>query len=118
LGRSRIHVASDATLITLDFDGNELSRASVTGSPNVVGKATQLMRRPPALMDRAGEVAIMTPGWYTLVIDGDGSRREIKDGNCLLPIAIAPYAPGRLLTACASGELWVVGDKPAKPAAR
>lgn len=105
--------ASDHTLLGLDAKGNEDFRASLSGGHGVTVRPQALDVRhvPPGLLDGSGSVAIMTPGWYTLVVDSQGQRREIKDGNCLNPVSIVPYAKGAVLTTCREGELWLLGER-------
>jgi hypothetical protein len=111
-GKRTLVVTTDHTLLGLSLQGNEEFRAVLSGGPGVTTRPQSLdvQRTPPPLVDAKGTVAIMTPGWYTLLITSDGERREIKDGNCLSPVAITPYAPKKVLTTCSTGELWLLSE--------
>jgi hypothetical protein len=47
-----------------------------------------------------------------------GVGRELSDVRCTVPASLVPAGAGRLLAACSSGLIWLVGPEPAPDAAR
>jgi hypothetical protein len=47
-----------------------------------------------------------------------GVGRELSDVRCAVPASLVPAGAGRLLAACSSGLVWLVGPEPAPDAAR
>jgi hypothetical protein len=41
-----------------------------------------------------------------------GSGRELSDVRCAAPSSLVPAGPGRLIAACNSGAIWLVGPDP------
>jgi hypothetical protein len=47
-----------------------------------------------------------------------GVGRELSDVRCAVPASLVPAGAGRLVAACSSGLIWLVGPEPAPNAAR
>lgn len=70
------------------------------------------------LVDATGAVA-----WWASEIPlhletAPGVGRELSDVRCTVPASLVPAGPGRLLAACGSGLIWLVGPEPAPSVAR
>ena len=83
------------------------------------------MRRDPAglsdidlLVDATGAVAWWASESPLRLETAPGVGRELSDVRCTVPASLVPAGPGRLLAACSSGLIWLVGPEPASNAAR
>src|SRR5690606_27831217 len=61
------------------------------------------------LVDAAGTVAWWAAEAPLHVETAPGSGRELPDVRCTAPVSLVPAGRERLLAACASGVIWLIG---------
>jgi hypothetical protein len=70
------------------------------------------------LVDTAGAVAWWASETPLRLETAPGAGRELSDVRCTVPASLVPAGPGRLVAACGSGLIWLVGPEPSSSAAR
>lgn len=70
------------------------------------------------LLDAAGIVAWWASEAPLRLETAPGVGRELSDVRCTVPASLVPAGAGRLVAACSSGLIWLVGPEPAPNAAR
>jgi hypothetical protein len=70
------------------------------------------------LVDGSGGVAWWASEAPLRLETAPGVGRELSDLRCTIPASLVPAGPGRLLAACASGVIWLVGPEPPTNASR
>ncbi len=111
----------DGLLLGHDATGKETLRvALIPGSVSPDGGVGTLVRRatlPPVIVDGAGTIGFSRPGLDAGVVTLTGDLRTAPGTACADPIGVAPAGPHRMVVACRSGLLWLLGDQ-AKPQPR
>lgn len=109
---------TDGLLLGYDPSGKEALRvALIPGSLSPDGGAPILVRRttlPPVIVDRAGTIGFSRPGLDAGIVTPAGDLRTAPGTACADPMGVAPAGPHRMVVACRSGLLWLLGDG-AKP---
>lgn len=67
---------------------------------------------PPVVVDAEGDLGFVRAGLDAGVVDAHGVIHRAPGAACSDPIAIAPAGRERLVVACRSGLLWMLGDAP------
>ncbi len=104
-------LTADRTLARYDAGGSErwrtrLEPAQGTSSSSAPGAPLA----PPLLADTTGRLAVLLPSEPLRILTPEGAPLLAEDVSCADPIAVAPLGPRRLVVACRSGELLLVGD--------
>lgn len=87
------------------------------------GVAQHAVRSDPAglseielLVDSTGSIAWWASEAPLRVETAPGVGRELSDVRCTIPASLVPAGPGRLVAACGSGLVWLVGPESASSA--
>lgn len=112
----------DGLVLGNDASGKETLRvALIPGSLSPDGGASRtLVRRttpPPLIVDRQGTLGFARPGLDAGVVSPAGDLHTARGTACADPVGVAPAGPHRMVVACRSGLLWLVGDRAAASAA-
>jgi hypothetical protein len=112
---SASRVASvDGLLLGHDASGRETLRVPLeptalgpadAGAAGLPGRAA-----PPLLTDAEGRVAFVRAGLDAGVVSSDGEMASAAGAACSDPVALAPAGARRMLVACRSGLIWLIGD--------
>jgi hypothetical protein len=70
------------------------------------------------LVDATGVVAWWASETPLRLETAPGVGRELSDVRCTVPASLVPAGAGRLLAACSSGLIWLIGPEPTADAAR
>lgn len=70
------------------------------------------------LVDTAGAVAWWASETPLRIETAPGAGRELSDVRCTVPVSLVPAGPGRVVAACGSGLIWLVGPESPSSAAR
>lgn len=70
------------------------------------------------LVDDTGAIAWWASEAALHLETAPGVGRELSDVRCTVPASLAPAGDGRLIAACGSGLVWLVGPEPAGSVAR
>jgi hypothetical protein len=70
------------------------------------------------LVDATGSVAWWASEAPLRLETAPGVGRELSDVRCTIPVSLVPAGPGRLVAACGSGLIWLVGPEPPSSGAR
>ncbi len=98
----------------LAADGTEEFRASL--EPSLAGASSALARverdtpGTPMLADPRGVVAHARPGLDVALVSSTGEVRPVPDTGCREPVAVVPAGPRRLVFACRSGLVMLIGE--------
>jgi hypothetical protein len=65
---------------------------------------------PPPVIDRAGRFAVVRSALDPALVESDGTLRFVSGAACAEPVSLVPLSAGRLVLACASGDLWIIGE--------
>jgi PQQ-like domain len=113
LANGETRVASlSGLMLGHDRTGAETTRAALEpplpgGSIVTPGVANP----PPLVVDTRGRVAFARPGLDAGVVLPNGETRSAKGAACGDPAALVPAGPNRMLLACRSGLLIMIGGK-------
>lgn len=110
---------ADGLLLGHDASGKETLRVALipgslspgSGRPILVRRATF----PPVIVDGSGAIGFARPGLDAGIVTPAGDLRTAPGTACADPIGVAPAGPRRMVVACRSGLLWLVGDGKQKP---
>jgi hypothetical protein len=94
--------------IKLDGVWSSLPGGSVL-SPAPRRPINDSLTRIDLLVDTGGTVAWWAAEVALHVETAPGVGRELSDVRCAAPISLVPAGPGRLIAACNSGAIWLVG---------
>lgn len=112
-GTTRV-VTLDGLLLAHDAKGEELLRVALE-PPSMIGDGgasvlSASSASPPVVTDAKGRVGFVRPGLDAGVVDGAGNLRAAAGAACIDPIGIAPAGSGRMVLACRSGVVFLLGD--------
>jgi hypothetical protein len=113
-GSTRV-VTLDGLLLAHDTKGDETLRVALE-PPSMIGDAGATVlsassASPPVIVDAKGSVGFVRPGLDAGVVDAAGNVRAAPGAACIDPIGIAPAGSGRMVLACRSGVVFLLGDK-------
>jgi hypothetical protein len=100
-------------------DGTWLSLQS-GAAPNAPPRRSpsDLLTRIDLVVDSSGAVVWWAANVPLHVETALGVVRELSDVRCAVPASLVPAGPGRLIAACNSGAIWLIGlDSPLEPEA-
>jgi len=114
--RETLTPTADGLVLGHDTTGKETLRvALIPGSLAPDGGAgPSLVRRttlPPVIVDGAGTLGFARPGLDAGTVASTGELHTAPGTACADPVGVAPAGPHRMVVACRSGLLWLVGDK-------
>jgi len=93
-GRETLRLALEPTDLTLD--GGVPAARSGDGAPLLVG--------------RDGRIGFARPGLDVGVVGPSSSVQTAAGAACVTPASLVPAGPGRMVLACRSGIVWLVGS--------
>jgi len=106
-------VSADGQLLGYDAAGRETLRVALE-PPVMLGDSgappPNLFGAPPVVVDAEGRVGFVRPGLEAGVVTSDGSVSTAKGAACADPVSIAPAGSRRLVVACRSGLLFMLGE--------
>lgn len=109
-GATRI-VTTDGRLLGQSPNGSQTLRIALEPPSFASGaNASDAGAAPPVVVDARGNLAFARAGLDAGVIDAHGVLRRARGATCSDPIDVAPAGPKRLVVACRSGLLWLLGD--------
>jgi hypothetical protein len=109
LANGETRVASfGGTMLGHDRAGVETARAALEPPGGALG-APPLAFAPPLWVDPSGRVAYARPGLDVGVLLPSGEPRAAAGAACGDPIALVPAGPQRLVLACRSGLVLMIG---------
>jgi hypothetical protein len=93
-------------------DGTWL-RLERDGAPQVLGIRgdPSALSEHQLLVDGAGVVAWWASEVSLRIETAPGVGRELSDVRCTIPASLAPAGHGRLVAACGSGVIWLIGPE-------
>ncbi|MEB2324034.1 MAG: PQQ-binding-like beta-propeller repeat protein [Sorangiineae bacterium] len=102
---------ADGFVVAVDRAGRETRRALVEPAARLPARGLPrlALEPPPLLVDAAGYAAIVRAAEDAALLGPDGSLRAAPEASCPDPIAVEPSGPERMLVACHSGLLMLVG---------
>lgn len=110
-GSTRV-VTLDGLLLAHDRTGKETLRVALE-PPTVLGDAGATgfasSASPPVIVDAKGNVGFVRPGLDAGVVDPAGSIHAATGAACLDPVGVTPAGPDRMLLACRSGVVFLLG---------
>jgi hypothetical protein len=110
-GGSRV-VSFDGQLLGHDRNDNEAQRTALE-PPSAPGPGlTAGAASPPLIVDLEGRTGFVRPGLPAGVADRAGRPAVAEGAACLDPIAVVPAGKLRMLLACRSGAIWMLGQRP------
>jgi hypothetical protein len=114
--RETLTPTEDGLVLGHDARGKETLRvALIPGSLSPDGGALpSLVRRttlPPVIVDSAGTLAFARPGLDAGIVTPAGDLHTAPGTACADPVGVAPAGSHRMVVACRSGLLWLLGDK-------
>lgn len=110
-GETRV-VTFSGLMLGHDPGGNETTRVAL--EPSIVGSDGGLMGFTPApalIADAQGRIGFVRPGLEVGVVLPNGNLAAATSAACGDPIALVPAGPTRMLLACRSGLVFMVGEK-------
>jgi len=106
-------VSADGALVGYDARGRETLHMALE-PPIAVGDSgappPSLLSAPPIVIDSEGRVGFVRPGLDAGVVASDGSVSTAKGAACVDPVSIAPAGARRMVVACRSGLLFMLGE--------
>jgi hypothetical protein len=115
-GHTRI-TTYDGLLLGHDRTGKETLRVSLEPGAGLADAGASLatgLGAPPVLVDASGRVGFARPDVDFGVVDTEGKVKFAAGASCVAPVGLVPAGQGRMLVACASGILWMLGDSGAQ----
>jgi hypothetical protein len=113
-GGTRI-VTLDGLLLGHDSRANETQRVALE-PPTLLGSAgapsAPASASPSVIVDAKGRVGFVRPGLAAGVVDASGTIHSAEGAACLDPVGVTPAGLGRMVLACRSGALWMLGERP------
>lgn len=105
----------DGLVLGHDAKGTETLRtALIPGSASPDGGAGPALSMrstlPPLIVDGAGTLGFARPGLDAGVLTGAGELRAAQGTSCPDPVGVTPAGARRMVVACRSGLIWLVGD--------
>jgi hypothetical protein len=113
-GATRV-VTQDGMLLAHDAKGDETLRVALE-PPSLIGDAGATVvsasnASPPLIVDAKGRVGFVRPGLDAGTVDSAGNVRAAAGAACIDPVGVAPAGSGRMVLACRSGVVFLIGDK-------
>jgi PQQ-like domain len=109
-GETRV-VTMDGLLLGQRASGSETLQIALeppslapAGSAPIGGAA------PPVVVDARGDLGFVRAGLDAGVVDAHGAIHRAPGAACGDPVDVAPAGPDRLVVACRSGLLWMLGN--------
>jgi hypothetical protein len=113
-GSSRT-VSLDGLLLIHDARGNETERVALEPATLLGDAGVSLFGiagvSPAVIVDLEQRVGFVRPGLDAGIVDASGTLRAAKGAACLDPIGVAPAGPARMVLACRSGVVYLIGDR-------
>jgi hypothetical protein len=107
-------VSFDGVVLGHDVAGRETLRVSLRASPALSDGGAPLteipISSPPVLVDSDAWLAVSASGLDAGVVSPMGELYTAPDTACADPVSLAPAGEGKMLVACRSGSIWLVGD--------
>jgi hypothetical protein len=104
-------VTADGLLLAHDASGNEQARVPLEGIAHPTSTApSTLNAAAPIVVDAGGAVAFARQRAGFGVAHPDGSVETTEGAACSDPVALAPAGARKLIVACRSGSLWLLGE--------
>lgn len=102
----------EGTLLGHDANGQETARVPLTAGAASPDRrpATHFGGAPPLLVDGRGACAFALPNAEIGLVTAAGDVRTIREASCLDPVSLVPAGPQRVLLACRSGQLMLIGE--------
>jgi hypothetical protein len=104
-------VSGNETFALMTADGSAfLQRSGAASPPNGTPRATKA--------EVAGDAHLLSSDDGTLVsltsntalrLQRDGEIQELPEIRCAHPVSLVPAGPARVVAACSSGQLWLIG---------
>ncbi len=115
-GHETLTATTDGLVLGHDASGKELLHVALFSGTVAPGSkvAPMLVRRttlPPLIVDRTGTLGFARPGLDAGVVTPAGDIHTAPGTACADPVGVTPAGPHRMVAACRSGLLWLVGDK-------
>jgi hypothetical protein len=110
-GETRI-VTFSGLMLGHDRSGNETTRIAL--EPSIVGTDGGLVGFTPApglIADAQGRIGYVRPGLEAGVVLPNGNLVSASGAACGDPLSLTPAGPKRMLLACRSGLVFMLGDK-------
>lgn len=110
-GETRI-VTFSGLMLGHDRSGNETTRIAL--EPSIVGSDGGLVGftpAPPLIADAQGRIGFVRPGLEAGVVLPNGNLVSASGAACGDPLSLVPAGPKRMLLACRSGLVFMLGDK-------
>lgn len=112
-GESRV-ASVDGLLLGHDTAGRETLRVAlepITVAPGDAGThLPQAGGAPPLIVDSDGRTGFVRPGLDAGIVTADGEVVAASGAACGDPIALAPGGARRMVVACRSGLIFMLGD--------
>jgi hypothetical protein len=113
-GTSRT-LTPDGLLLAHDAKGNETVRVALEPASQLGDGGSAIFGgaggSPPVIVDDQRRVGFVRPGLDAGIVDPSGTIRAAKGAACLDPIGVAPAGSARMVLACRSGVVYMIGDK-------
>jgi hypothetical protein len=102
----------EGTLLGHEPGGQETLRVALTAGAASPDRrpATHFGGAPPLVLDARGTCAFALPNAEVGVVTADGDVRIAPEASCVDPVTLVPAGPGRMLLACRSGQLMLIGE--------
>lgn len=113
-----VTVTADGLALGYSASGKETLRVGLIPgalAPDA-GITPTLVRRttlPPLIIDASGTLGFARPGLDAGVVTPAGDLHTAPGTACADPVGVFPAGPHRMVVACRSGLVWLVGDGPA-----
>ncbi len=102
----------EGTLLGHEAGGQETLRVALTAGAASPDRrpATHFGGAPPLLLDARGACAFALPNAEVGIVDADGDVHTAPEASCIDPVSLVPAGPRRMLLACRSGQLLMIGE--------
>ena len=108
----------EGVLLGHDWRGQETLRVPLAGSAGSPDRrpATHFGGAPSLLLDPRGTCAFALPHAEAGVVTAAGELHVARDAACQDPVSLVPAGARRMLLACRSGQLFMIGETATAPA--
>lgn len=107
---SEVAVAGlDGMLIRLNLSSSTIATAPIPSGPSSFGKPSAAATMLLAISDPAGNVAVSGSKGLAM-LDDKGPAAWLELPDCGEPVALLPHSAGRVVVACQSGLLMLIGS--------
>lgn len=110
----------EGTLLGYDPSGQETLRVVLTAGAKSPDRrpATHFGGAPPLLLDARGVCGFALPNAEVGIVTPEGEVRTAPDASCLDPVSLVPAGPRRMLLACRTGQLMLLGEEAGRTKSR